>query len=143
LIDQWLYNEYVLIPQPERPMVGSNDWFRWLEDFQQRHPSEVARLNQMLRDPNIFVLVPGEAWSDAVNHEFAAMSPAARADWLELFVHAGSATGSRPSAMWSSKAKALVRKAGAKKFAEALVRWFPLVNVPRTIRRLGAGMEEG
>jgi hypothetical protein len=48
LIDQWLYNEYVLIPQPERPMVGSNDWFRWLEDFQQRHPSEVARLNQPL-----------------------------------------------------------------------------------------------
>jgi len=47
-IDQSLFDEYFLIPQAEAPIVGSNDWFRWLEGFQDRHPLEVARLNQPL-----------------------------------------------------------------------------------------------
>lgn len=47
-IDRWLFNEYFLIPQSGRPIVGSNDWFRWVEEFQQRHPVEVSRLTQPL-----------------------------------------------------------------------------------------------
>jgi hypothetical protein len=47
-LDRWLYNEYFLIPKAERPLVGSNEWFRWLEEFQQRHPEEVSRLTQPL-----------------------------------------------------------------------------------------------
>ncbi len=47
-IDRWLFNEYFHIPQPERPIVGSNDWFRWLEAFQQRHPVAVSGLTQPL-----------------------------------------------------------------------------------------------
>jgi hypothetical protein len=47
-IDRWLSYEYFLIPQLERPMAGSNEWFRWLEEFQQRHPVEVSRLGQPL-----------------------------------------------------------------------------------------------
>jgi hypothetical protein len=46
LIDRWLLFEYVLIPKAQRPLVGSNDWFRWLDEFQQRHPVEVSRLSQ-------------------------------------------------------------------------------------------------
>jgi hypothetical protein len=49
-IDRLLFNEYFLIPQGERPIVGSNDWFRWLEQFQQRHPVEVSRLTQSLAE---------------------------------------------------------------------------------------------
>src|SRR5437870_13690328 len=49
-IDRLLFNEYALIPQGERPIVGSNDWFRWLEEFQQRHPDEVSRLTQPLAE---------------------------------------------------------------------------------------------
>jgi hypothetical protein len=47
-IDRWLFNEYFLIPQPERPIVGSNDWFRWLDEFQRRHPAAVSGLTQPL-----------------------------------------------------------------------------------------------
>ena len=47
-VDRWLCYEYLLIPQRERPLAGSNEWFRWLEDFQQRHPVEVSGLNQPL-----------------------------------------------------------------------------------------------
>jgi len=47
-LDRWLFKEYFLIPQSERPMVGSNEWFRWLEEFQQRHPVKVSQLTQPL-----------------------------------------------------------------------------------------------
>jgi hypothetical protein len=47
-IDRWLLTEYSLIPRLERPIVGSNEWFHWLEDFQQRHPNEVSCLDQPL-----------------------------------------------------------------------------------------------
>ena len=47
-IDRWLSYEYSLIPPMQRPLAGSNEWFRWLEEFQQRHPAEVSRLNQPL-----------------------------------------------------------------------------------------------
>lgn len=43
-----LVNEYLLIPQLQRPMVGSNEWFSWLDEFRERHPVEVAHLNQPL-----------------------------------------------------------------------------------------------
>jgi len=57
-IDRLLFNEYALIPQGERPLVGSNDWFRWLEEFQQRHPIEVSRLTQSLAERARQVLWP-------------------------------------------------------------------------------------
>jgi hypothetical protein len=47
-VNHWLFREYSLIPPRERPMIGSNDWFRWLEDFERRHPVEVSQLREPL-----------------------------------------------------------------------------------------------
>jgi hypothetical protein len=47
-VDHWLAYEYSLIPLRDRPLAGSNDWFRWLDDFEGRHPLEVSRLDQPL-----------------------------------------------------------------------------------------------
>ena len=49
-IDRLLVKEYFLLSLAERPIVGSNDWFQWLEEFQQRHPDEVSRLAQPLAE---------------------------------------------------------------------------------------------
>jgi hypothetical protein len=57
-IDRLLFNEYFLIPLGERPLVGSNDWFQWLEEFQKRHPVEVSRLTQSLSERARQVLWP-------------------------------------------------------------------------------------
>ena len=57
-IDRLLFNEYFLIPTPDRPIVGSNDWFLWLERFQRRHPVEVSRLPQSLAERARQVLWP-------------------------------------------------------------------------------------
>jgi len=47
-LDRWLIREYFLIPDACRPIAGSNDWFRWLDEFQQRHAADVAGLTQPL-----------------------------------------------------------------------------------------------
>ena len=47
-LDRWLAFEYFLIPQRDRPLLGTNDWFRWLDEFQQRHPLEVSRITEPL-----------------------------------------------------------------------------------------------
>jgi hypothetical protein len=55
-LDRWLIKEYSLIPHSDRPIAGSNDWFRWLDEFQERHPADVARLNEPLPQRALQVL---------------------------------------------------------------------------------------
>jgi hypothetical protein len=55
-LDRWLIKEYALIPAMQRPMVGSNDWFRWLEEFQERHAADVEGLRQPLAERALQVL---------------------------------------------------------------------------------------
>ncbi len=100
---------------------------------------EVQKLNGLLADHAFLALVPGEAWSDAVNAELGAMAKPARTKWIELLQHAATATGSRPSAKWLKTANALLKESGTKQVGQVLQRWFSMVNSPRTIRLLGAG----
>lgn len=59
-IDRLLFSEYFLIPTLERPIVGSNDWFRWLEQFERCHPVEASSLTQPLAERARQVLWPPE-----------------------------------------------------------------------------------
>jgi hypothetical protein len=102
-------------------------------------PAEVSKLNQMLQDDFFMALVPGEAWSDAVNDDLGNLPKAMRENWLALLQHAATATGSRPSAKWLKITKENLGKSGGSQFSAALNKWFPLVNAPRTIRLLGGG----
>src|SRR5262249_37692644 len=102
-------------------------------------PPEVARLNQLLGEHPFMVLVPGEAWSDAVNTDLGRLAPADREKWLNLFRDASTATGARPSSKWMKTAKDNLKDLGAERFSDALRRWFPAVNAPRTVPLLGGG----
>jgi len=62
-IDRWLFKEYFLIPQAERPMVGSNEWFRWLEEFQRRHAVDGSHLAQPLAKRACQVLWNSRWWA--------------------------------------------------------------------------------
>jgi Domain of unknown function (DUF4132) len=98
---------------------------------------DVARLTRLIGDDIFLALVPGEAWSDAVNNELGRCSPSVREKWLALVQHAATAASSRPSAKWLKTAKEHINSIGPKEFSSALFRWFPLFNAPRTIRLLG------
>ncbi len=102
-------------------------------------PSKVEQLTRLLGDSAFFAIVPGEAWSDRVNADIGELAPASRQPWIELFKHATTATGSRPTLKWLKNAKAIVQTIGTGSFRESLVRWLPLVDAPRTVPVLCAG----
>lgn len=103
-----------------------------------RPAEDAIRITKILRDRVLFALVPGEAWSDAVNADLAPMDSRSRGNWLELLRHAATATGSRPSAKWLKTAKQCLAQVRTEAFVDAALRWFPLVNEPRTIRTFAA-----
>ncbi len=105
-----------------------------------RPSPEVARLNQLLADGLFLALVPGEVWSDAVNADLGKMDQSFRQLWLEVLQHGATATGPRPSAKWLKTAKALLDQLGTAAFSDTVLRWFALVNAPRSVRLLGGGM---
>jgi Domain of unknown function (DUF4132) len=77
-------------------------------------------------------LVPGEAWSDAAIEEIEATDDEARMAWVELLNLCAKAGGAKPGAKWSREAGALVERIGRPLFERAVLRWFPLVDRPRT-----------
>jgi hypothetical protein len=103
----------------------------------------VTHINQLLGDHAFLALVPGEAWSDAVNTELGKALQAAREKWLSLLQHAASAAGSRPSAKWSKIAREHLKAVNPADFSAKLLRWFPLIDAPRTIQRLGGTRMSG
>ena len=98
---------------------------------------EVARLTQIIGDGARFFLVPGEAWSDAVNADHSALPADVQRKWVDLLAHLLTATGSRPTARWLKAAKDLVTHIGAGDVAAALERWFPFVSKGRTVYKPG------
>ena len=77
-------------------------------------------------------LVPGEAWSDAAIEEIEAMGGETRMAWIRLLNLCAKASGAKPTAKWSREASALLARIGRPAFEEAVLRWFPLVDKPRT-----------
>lgn len=97
----------------------------------------VTAIDHLLGDGSFMALVPGEAWSDAVNKELAKMPPRPRELWLALLRQAASATAPRPSAKWLKVSLKSLEEIGSQCFQETLLRWFPRFNLPRTIPVLG------
>ena len=77
-------------------------------------------------------LVAGEAWSDATIAEIEAMEGERREAWIALMQLCTKASGAKPGVKWAREANALLEKIGHEAFENAVVRWFPLVERPRT-----------
>ncbi|QDU28943.1 hypothetical protein ETAA8_40490 [Anatilimnocola aggregata] len=99
---------------------------------------EVILLTSLIQDGAMFVLTPGEAWSDAVNSQISNLPAERQKRWIELLRHALSATAARPSAKWIKSADALIQALGGKEVREAFAAWLPLVANGQTIRKIGS-----
>jgi hypothetical protein len=77
-------------------------------------------------------LAPGEAWSDVAISDIEAMEGEGIAAWVALLQHCTRARGAKPGQKWSTKAESLLEKLGRPAFERSVVRWFPLVERPRT-----------
>jgi hypothetical protein len=93
----------------------------------------VVRLRELCGDASARLPIrPGEAWSDAAISEIESAGAEERAAWLELLGVCERATGSAPTKKWSKAAAAALEKLGRERFRAAALRWFPLVDRPRT-----------
>ena len=97
----------------------------------------MASLTRLINDRASFYLVPGEAWSDAVNEHASQLPVTQRSQWTVILQHALTATAARPSAKWLKTAQKLIEPLGGNQVREMLRRWLPLVTQGQTIRKLG------
>jgi hypothetical protein len=109
-----------------------------IECLEEGHSTEesrrwAARLKELgaLSSSNL-PLVPGEAWSDAAKSDIEAMEGGERAAWVGLLQHCTRARGAKPAQKWSERASALLEKIGRPAFERSVLRWFSLVERPRT-----------
>jgi hypothetical protein len=79
-------------------------------------------------------VVAGEAWSDAARADLAAMEEPERIQWVELLNTCAKASGSTPTAKWLNATRPLQDQIGFSEFRRAVLKWFPLVDKPRTQR---------
>jgi Domain of unknown function (DUF4132) len=77
-------------------------------------------------------LVAGETWSDAAIADVSALENEAKNVWLELLTLTQTATGSAPKGRWLKSANEALEKIGVESFKAHILKWFPLVDKPRT-----------
>lgn len=90
------------------------------------------RLVDLLAGPDALPLAKGEAWSDVAIADITQMNADQSSAWLKLIKHCRKATAARPSRSWLANAQALIDAVSVERFTEHVVRWFPLVDKPRT-----------
>jgi hypothetical protein len=106
-------------------------------------PRLVARISDVLGEPAGYALVPGEAWSDALHAELAALPGEERARLLALLEHAAKATSAKPSPAWKKTATKLVDAFGRDALRSHAVAAFNRLNIPGTFARWQPGREHG
>jgi hypothetical protein len=75
---------------------------------------------------------PGEAWSDAAIEDLASMGEDQRGRWSTLLVSCQEAGKGKPSDRWLKQVRPLLGAIGFDDFKRHILRWFPLVDRPRT-----------
>ncbi|PHS14363.1 MAG: hypothetical protein COA78_06040 [Blastopirellula sp.] len=90
-------------------------------------------LNELLGNAPSLFIEPGEAWSDCALADLDSFSEENRVHWEKLISHAQSATGGKPTGKWSKAAEAFVNSITWNEFQSTMLKWFPLVDKPRTI----------
>jgi hypothetical protein len=78
-------------------------------------------------------LEPGEAWSDAALADLQKMKPRAAQAWKDLLNHCQAGGRGKVSAQWRETAEALTAAVGFDSLKQYVLRWFPLVDKPRTV----------
>ena len=93
------------------------------------------RLEALVSGGPSLQLEAGEAWSDAALADLARMKGKAQAAWNALLVHCQTGGKGKFTPHWQKEAAPLLKAVGFTAFKEHVLRWFPLVDKPRTQSR--------
>ncbi|MCA9275601.1 MAG: DUF4132 domain-containing protein [Phycisphaerales bacterium] len=97
-----------------------------------QHRKLAAYLWERIEGETFMPLDRGEAWSDAALARIELASATESAALKQLFIHAASCSGSKPSKKWLKTARESISTLTRATFNDALLELFPLVDRPRT-----------
>ncbi len=90
------------------------------------------RLAKSIVDQSTVWIDSGEAWSDAALADLNATDAARRPRWSLLLASCQTVGAGKPSAKWFKESRKLLESLGHAEFKERILRWFALVDRPRT-----------
>lgn len=90
------------------------------------------RVGRLCKGKNIILIDPGEAWADRALEDLAELNAEKAEAWADLFELAQASDSAHPSAKWLSEASRRLDGVGHCTFVDLMLRWFPLVDEPRT-----------
>lgn len=94
---------------------------------------QIQALEGFVNDERQNPLVAGEAWSDQAIRDIQGLPDAEQRQWIDFLIHMQGATSSAPSGKWQKTAEAQLQQIGYEAFRDCVLRWFPLVDKPRTV----------
>jgi len=107
-------------------------WFGQLLG-KQRHLRKLAeRVDRVLGVEPAGRIEPGEAWSDAALADLQKMKAQPSKAWKALLIHCQTGGSGKFTPRWQQEAEPLIAAVGISELKEHLLRWFPLVDNPRT-----------
>lgn len=85
-------------------------------------------IGEVLKNP----LIEGETWSDSAISDIDLANAELKTIWIELLTFCQISSGSAPNAKWKKSVEPLIEKIGFDEFKSYVLKWFPLVDKPRT-----------
>ncbi|HVE56366.1 MAG TPA: DUF4132 domain-containing protein [Pyrinomonadaceae bacterium] len=85
-------------------------------------------IGEVLKNP----LIEGEAWSDLAISDVDLSNTNSKTTWIEILTLCQNSSGSAPNAKWKKSVEHFLEKIGFDEFKSYVLRWFPLVDKPRT-----------
>lgn len=95
-----------------------------------KHAAKLIELTDLPQSRN--PIVGGESWADTAISAVSSFSDELQTNWIQLLNECQKANGSAPTAKWKKSVEALLEKIGFEEFKAHVLRWFPLVEKPRT-----------
>lgn len=93
------------------------------------------KIETLLSGSTKVFLKPGEAWSDVAIGDLKSLLVDDATKWFELLAACQAAGKGKPGKRWRIEFQPLVGAVGRANFQSAILRWFPLVDKPRTQTR--------
>jgi hypothetical protein len=90
------------------------------------------RLQALIPGGSQIQIQPGEAWSDAALADLKKLKAKAGQAWNALLVHCQAGGKGKFTERWAKAARPLVEAVGFESLKDHVLRWFPLVDKPRT-----------
>lgn len=103
-------------------------------DYNQDEPTRknIIKLKELVGDSLRNPLVEGEAWTGAAITDVSKFDEKAKTNWIALFNECQNSSGSAPTAKWKKSVEPLLEEIGFDEFKSHILKWFPLVDKPRT-----------